>query len=53
MNLRNLFSKFGPATHYTWQRKKLQRMFVGKYKVKTFLERSMCRLGYNIKLDLK
>ena len=31
----------------------MQRLFVEKYKVKIFLERSMCTFGYNIKLDLK
>jgi len=53
MFLRNWFSKFGPGTWYTWQGKKMQRLFVEKYKVKIFLERSVCALGYNIKLDIK
>jgi hypothetical protein len=32
---------------------KMQRLFVEKYKVKIFLERSICTLEYNNKLDLK
>jgi hypothetical protein len=31
----------------------MQRLFVEKYKVKIFLERSVCTLGFNIKLDIK